>query len=215
MKIKVITLLLVLSMALSLSACGGGAAPDAANNVTYRNELLGISFTLPSGWYEMALTEKNFSTTSGTTGDLSQMEKDGDEEYIYLTLGRFANKKVDAGEKHIGLELYADKLEGTDSLATAVDDYIFLMTQPNEDGGQWTLKDQYSKTLGSNSYAVVVFTVPNADNELFEVMGFVHPVKEGFYLTLEADYWPENKNAVKEIESLVEKALSVSATPAA
>lgn len=130
---KLSSILLSLVLLFSLTACGslpgvdngddnstagtgtGSEYEDNAvqlvDNTVYYNEYIGLSYTVPSGWWSYSVRQDNFSTNKGTTDALSKLDVRYSDGYAYMFLGDFANLQYSSNKSHIGIALYAEQYE--------------------------------------------------------------------------------------------------------
>ena len=74
------------------------------------------------------------------------------------------------------------------------------------DANTYELLDSDSISINGLRYERRVFEViREEDNYLF--LTLTRPVNNGYYLTIKVSYWPENKNAEKQIINAISRAM--------
>ena len=183
----------------SLSIEGGEAgegyeyeydATRLTEDTTYYNEYLGFSYTMPAGWWLYTLSEDNFTTTQGVTGDYTLLDIVRGETYTYLNLISCANLQFSTRNNHVGVDLYAESVIGVDTLEGYVEDALDYILDPYEDE-TYDLISEDSFNYSGKEYAVLHINV-NRESEPYEMLYAFCALNDDYFLTVNLNYWPEN-----------------------
>jgi hypothetical protein len=191
---------------------GGDEVNDVESNavktdrdITYVNGYLGVSFTVPKGWWLYDVNSDNFSEDEGDTGDPAALDIYFDGGQSYISLISFANLQYSGKDNHLGFDINAESLEEISSLAEYMEYYEAFMLEP-ENGTEYSMLDSGRIDINGSDYEKRVFLVsPPSEGREYELMTLTRPAGENFYLTIVASYWPENRNAQASIISAVGK----------
>ena len=201
---------------LSIENNGGGAAvgyeyEDEATKLTedttYYNEYLGLSYTLPAGWWLYTLTEDNFSATQGVTGDYSLLDISRGETYTYMNLISCANLQYSTKDNHVGVDLYAESVIGVDTLEGYVEDALDYLLEPYEDE-TYELISQDAFTHNGIEYTICYIYV-DRESEPYEMLYAFCELENDYYLTVNLNYWIENTDVEKILKDKVLANLSI------
>lgn len=217
-------LALLLAALLCLSA-GCGAADDEGDYdaqayeedarqlteaTTYYNDLLGLRYTVPSGWWLYEVNSDNFSTTQGTTGDELSLDVLRGEGLAYLPMISFANLQYSNRDNHISIQIDAERTDTADSLAAYAQEYTDYMLEPVEDLEDYELLESWEADIGGVPCWRIVFLVPQEDQADYCIMSLLFDTGTGYYLGIHANYWADNEGAVDSILQSIEGSLAFS-----
>lgn len=212
---KILCLVICLCMLFTLTACSGigeeqgeitdieKSATQTTENTTYLNEYLGFSFTVPSGWWIYSINSENFSTAAGATADAMNMDFSESEMYSIATFISTANMQYSYKNNHISFHLSAEKVTDIDDISLYMEqEYIPFMIEPY-DGDPYILESQEQVTINDIAFEQVLFTVQQESRE-YKSLCLVTEVQNGYFLSFEISYWPENSDATNYVYSIVE-----------
>ena len=178
---------------------------DAA---TYENTFLGVSFTVPAGWWQYHRNAENFNDKPATTADTSTLDIRMDEGYRQISLGKFASLQDSTKSNHLGVAFYAERIDGLDTLDLYVEDYEDYMLEPVDGYEDYILLDSFSEELLGRTFECRQFEIPQ-DGGAYNVLALMAEIENGYFLVIEADFWPENSAAVRNVLTLLEGGLGL------
>jgi len=187
------------------------SAERVKDTVTFYNGYLGISLTVPAGWWLYSIDEDNFNDSAIYTASPSLLDiyygEDGiySDPYYYIYLANIGNLQYSSKSNHIGVEIYAEMIEGVETLDDYVAEYINYVLE-TYDSPPYTLLDTEQTILHGRVFQQSSF---NADQEGRPFLASIMTceVNDGYYLTFECSYWPENKSALESIRQFLEDGL--------
>jgi hypothetical protein len=174
----------------------------------YTNTYLGFSYTIPKGYWLYSVNENNFAedaslTESPDTFDVGYGE-DAGYEYSYIDLVSFANLQDSTRDNHIGIDISAEALDGVDSIDSYMEYYEAYLLEPDEN--TYKLIDSAQMEINGEQYeARYIEVVREEDN--YNYLALTRKVDNNFFLTILANYWPDNRNAEKIIIESLSKAM--------
>ena len=187
-------------------------AKELRENTTFRNTFLGLEFTAPQGWWVYDCAPENFTTKpDGQTfpSDMSVYEEDGSSFIYLIDLGTLQDSRE---RDQSDLYIYAQKLKNENNLA----DYTQAIKEltkgktDDEDDREYVFTKEESRTIGSIEFNMLYFDVgPDMDNNYLCVF-LLAPLNNGYFLTMETSYWPENDSALEEMCEILAKNLKFS-----
>ena len=215
----VCVLLVVFSTGCSLDELlGGGTGEEYAyegtavkytSDTTYYNTYLGVSYTVPTGWWLYEINEDNFSEVADSTSNEGVLDISANGDYYYMDLISCANLQYSNKDNHVGVDLSVEKVSGIATLDEYMLDYEEWMLEPLADGSAYTLVESDQDTIGGVTYEKRLFSVPQGDSPYY-VSTWTCGVKEGYFLTIYVNYWPENDTAESTVKNLLETNLTIS-----
>jgi len=208
---------------LALTACSGGdildrlggegdsdaleyeaGAVKLENDTTYYNDYIGASLNIPVGWYVYDVSADNFATSEGTTSDTGTLDIYMGDGYRDMFLIDCATLQDSSKDNHMGFTVYAEQVDDIATLSEYMADYESLQTGHYE----YTLLDEDSAQISGQFFEVRLFEVDN-DGHNYYYLNFVCEASGGYFLVIEASYWPANTDAPGYIESYLQNNLIV------
>jgi hypothetical protein len=209
-----------LTEALSSMGIGGGSDSEeeydrAANaekvtkETRYYNDFLGLSYSVPKGWWLYDLNQENLSDSKGDiTGDdamdISYNDYEG-KDLSYLWLVSFGNLQADTSDNHLGFDIDARAIEGITTMSAYMDYFEEYMLEPTEDA-DYTLTDSQQITINGTPFELRDYLVDREEAD-FQVVTYSCQIKEGYFLNISVDYWPEHTKARQVILESITKSL--------
>ena len=175
---------------------------------TYYNGFLGFAYTVPAGWWIYTVNADNFAASAAANATLATLDVSFDEDYnyMYMYMAYMGNLQYSAGKSHIGVSISAEKIEDVATLEEYIDEYVEYMLEPYENRETFTLLEEDSAQINGRPFMLRVFNVEQEDRPYY-CISYTCAVNGGYFLTVRADYWPENKYAPDSIRSLIEDSL--------
>ena len=179
-------------------------ATQLTEDTTYYNRYLGVSTTIPKGWWLYECDVNNYQTDPAATADVAALDIRESSGYRSLTLIRYANLQYSNRDGHLEFSLLADQINQISSFDAYMEDYLeYLLTSKN--GIQYELVDQGSFLLGEQEVRSVLLTATYEDSGVsYGYYSAVIPVSQGYYLVIDATYWPQNTEAPALIQQHIE-----------
>ena len=177
-------------------------------DITYQNSYLGFSYTIPKDWWLYSLNEDNFSPDPSYTANPETLDisygVDAGFDYSYIDLVDFANLRDSRRDNHIGYYISAETLDGINSLEEYMEYLEAYMLQPDE--YNYELLDSSQITINGIVYEKRDYEViREAANFIY--VTYTRPVRDNYYLTIKASYWPANRNAESFIVNSLSRAM--------
>jgi len=180
-------------------------AEKLSETTTYYNGFLGFSYTIPSGWWLYRMNSENFTAAAADSAAESLLDIFFGEDYDFIEMANIANLQYSSSDSHIGVYISAEKLEDVQTLDDYMDEYLDYMLEPG-DGDQYTLAEEDTAEINGRYFAICVFDV-DQENRPYRIITYTCEVNSGYFLTLLANYWPENRNALNNIRGFIEEGL--------
>ena len=174
-------------------------------STTYYNSFLGVAYTVPSGWWIYGEYPDNFSTAQETTTSEATFDVYIDDGYSYLDLISFANLQYSTRDNHIGMVIYAEKDDGIETLDAFIIEHVDYMLLPYDDD-TYSLEGEGQEMIHGRLFEWRDFKVYRSDSP-YNIITYSCEVNGGYYLTIEANYWPKNKKAPQSIRKFIEEGL--------
>jgi hypothetical protein len=204
------------SLVISLSACaqrsaqgnGNGYAEDAIRleqALACFNSYVGVSFTIPRGWWLYDLNTANFSPDPADTADTSTFDIIYEDDSIRMDLISFANLRSFKRNKYLGFEMSMEYREEYSGETPERGEYWGHFEGFIPENPQDTLIDSGVITLGGASFEKHIYEAAQPNNLRIITLGT--SLKTGYFLNIQAVYWAENKNAENLIIELINNAL--------
>ena len=195
---------------------GGNTYEDNAtqigSNTTYYNDYLGLSYTVKSGWWCYDLDTDNFAGSAGQTGYNNLYIASGtsgfwNAGYEEIFLAHFGNMQYSNNNQHVSIELYALKIEGANTLNAFANCLIEYNEAPYTDGRPGDdLVETYTATIDGRQFMACVFLKENGEYDYYYTL-YITEMKDGFYLVIQGDYWPENTDGEDEVVGILNDCL--------
>jgi len=209
---------------ISLSACVKQSAPDNDSGygedairleqaLACSNTYVGVSFTVPKGWWLHDLNTANFSPDPDDTADAAAFDIIYDENSLRMELISFANlrslhQNKYNQNKYLGFEMNAEYSQEYSEETLNRADYWghfaeFIPINPRD-----ALISSGIITIGSASFEKHIYEAAPPLNDL-RIITLGTLLKTGYFLNISAVYWGKNKNAETLIIELISNALAL------
>jgi len=184
-------------------------AVKLSRDTKYYNDYLGISYTVPKGWWCYDVDESNLSESRGETGDSILLDVDyGDfKNYSYskIWLMSFGSLEKSTSDNHLGFSFVARSLNGINNISGFMKYYELYMLEPT-DNEEYTLLESEQLNIKGKLFELRDYLVTR-EKDNFNIITLSCEVKNGYFLNIMVDYWPENKNAKRAIIESVTKGI--------
>ena len=198
------------SMSSSNTSDGDYSYEDEAQKMekdtTYYNGFLGFSYTIPNGWWIYERNDINFTDSAEGSATEALLDINYGDTYNFIDLITFANMQYSSKDNHLGLYVSAEKVEGAETMEAYMDDYVEYMLEPLG-SDTYELTGQDTAEIQGRHFEVRYYDVDQSGRP-YCIATYTCAASNGYFLSLEANYWPENKNALENIRSFIEKGLS-------
>ena len=203
-----------LLLALTFPACSnrykhkgyGEEAIRLAQALACHNTNLGISFTVPKGWWLYDLNTANFSPDPEDTADAAAFDYiyTGDDSFS-MELMSIANLRYPERKKHLGFDISIESRKNSQEIGEFKSHYEKFIPE-----GEWniTLIDSGLTVINSVSFRKHVFEVSLPKNS-FRIIDLTTVLETGDFLNITVRYWLKNKNAEHYILGIINRALTV------
>lgn len=190
------------------------AMTQLTENVTYHTTYLGVTNTLPKGWWTYDIDSNNVSTDPELTDDRATLaidfSTDSENEYMYL-LG-ISNTNDSNRGNYTSLSFEAEKFESfptADDLSLYAEDYVEYLELPYEDGTPgWEFVEMSIETINDKQWAISYLYSPETDDYYAASMIYASTaVNDGYFLNIFMYYYPENTSAESSLRKHIEKNL--------
>jgi hypothetical protein len=186
------------------------AAEQLAEDTTYHNPWLEFYFTVPAGWWKYETDANNFPEHRAPAAEQKSPDISDYGEYSYMYLGRFGSMHYSSRNSHIGVTLYAERYTSTNTLDSFMTAYDEKMQARQENGITYSLAEIARDEINGREFAIHTFTVGQADRD-YQMAAYCCAMNDGYFLIMEADYWPDNSDAPGLIRALIENNLELTA----
>jgi hypothetical protein len=177
----------------------------------YYNDFLGVSYSIPKGWWLYDLNQENLSESKGdiTNDDAMSINYDDYEgkDLSSLWIMSFGNLQSDTSDNHLGFDIDARAIEGIESISAYMDYFEEYMLEPTEDAS-YEITDSQQITINGIPFELRDYLV-DRDEDDFYIVTYSCRIKEGYFLNIIVDYWPENTKARKAILDSITKSLEI------
>jgi len=184
-------------------------AVKLSKEIAYYNDYLGISYTIPRGWWLYEASGENLGESKGTITDDITMDIDYGkyESYAYsnIWLLSFGNLKESSQDNHLGFYLDAISLEGVNDMAGYMKYYETFMLEPTDDAA-YRMTDSRQITIKGKPFELRDYLVSREEDN-FQIMTLSCQVKQGYFFNMAVDYWPDNARAKQTIIDSITKAV--------
>jgi len=191
------------------------AAVKTEEEITYTNAYLGFSYTIPKDWWLYDINDDNFNPDPSYTASPEILDIDYGTnlgfDYNYIDLCYFANLRDSRKDNHIGYYIYAETLDGIDTLEEYMEYLRECMLRPDKntyesDTGREMLNGT-KEVINGIQYEKRFYVVVRQEASNFILVTYTRPARENYYLTIKANYWPNNRNAETFISDSLTKAM--------
>jgi len=179
------------------------------DDTTFYNDYLGVSYTIPKGWWLYDLSEDNFSEDKGDVSDPILMDivfndySDYNDSLIWLI--NFGNLESSTRNNHLGFTLEARSLDGTSGITNFKRYFEDYMLEPTENE-EYTLIESEQANINGKVFELTDYLVTREKDD-FNIVTLICEVKNGYFFIVMVDYWPENTKAKENIIESVGKAI--------
>jgi hypothetical protein len=135
-----------------------------------------------------------------------EIRLDGEAEFAELIA--VGNEQYSSSGTHLGLDWTVERVAGKKTLSEYMDYYNEYMTDESYSGGVFRLQESGRVEINGRVWERRVYTID--ESEPYYVLCLVTEVKNGFFLSVSATYWPENERAEEQVLEHVEKQLQIS-----
>ena len=179
-------------------------------DAAYYNDFLGISYTVPKGWWLYEASAENLDESKGVITDdiLMELIYDNYEGYVSTNawLMFFGNLEKSSQDNHLGFDLDARSLDGITDIAGFMKYFEIYMLEPTDEE-TYSLIDSRQAVIKGKPFEIRNYLVTRDKEENFCVMTLSCQVKNGYFLNIKADYWADNTKAKDAIIDSVSKAI--------
>jgi len=224
MKKKILILLVALMVLWSLSACTyieelvssysanlddeyayEETAARISEETTYYNSYLGVSYTIPSGWWLYEVYEENFNQMPSTTTDPTVLDIYRGSNYLYMDMLSYASLQYSTKDNHLGFDISAEKVEGVSNLAEYMPVFEEFMLEPTSEA-DYVLLAASQMEIAGQTFERRTFEVQRPEAP-YKIMSLTCAVNDGYYLTILGNYWPKYTDAEEKIIEVVNAGL--------
>jgi hypothetical protein len=180
-----------------------------AEDASYYNDFLGISYTIPKTWWLYDLNGKNFNSakggiTSEVSMDIGRNNNDG-REHSQLWLVSFGNLVTSSYDNHLGFNLDARSIKGTTDISDFMEYFEGFMMEPTDEE-RYRLIDSRQVDIGGKIFELRDYHVSRRAVD-YCIITLSCDVKNGYFFNVYVDYWPNNRNAKQQVIDSVTKAI--------
>ena len=186
-------------------------AVKLTREVSCYNDYLGVSYTIPKGWWLYYLNEDNFGESKGTITDDITMDigygDHNDYSFSNIWLVDFGNLEKAEKDNHLGFSLDARSLKDINDMPGYMKYFEMFMLEPAE-GREYQLTSSEQISIKGKPFELRNYLVTQGDeSEDFCVLTFSCQIKQGYFFNISVDYWAENTKAKQAIIDSVGKAI--------
>jgi len=213
---KTILAVLILSAALcgckrtQLSTEEHANAVRLTEDASYYNDFLGISYTIPKTWWIFDVNGRNVSASKGgITSDVSMdIGHDNSDGRVssQLWLLSFANLVTSSYDSHLGFNLDARSLRGTNDISSFMEYFESFMLEPTDEE-RYKLIDSMQVDINGKIFELRDFLVSRRDSADYCILTLSCEVKHGYFFNVYVDYWANNRDAKQQVIDSVTKAI--------
>ena len=203
-----------------INAVRGSSAEEAAGDdwhaeklkkdTGYYNDFLGISYSVPKGWWLYEVNEENFGKSKGDITDDISMDILFGQFYDYnfssIWLMAFGNLEKSEKDNHLGFDLDARSIDGINDMAGYMKYFEAFMLEPEEDK-EYKLTDSRQITVNEKKFELRDYLVTREDSVNYHIVTLTCQVKNGYFFNIKADYWTDNTRAINAVIDSVGKAV--------
>lgn len=156
---------------------------------TYYNDYLGVSITVPAGFWLYEADPDNFTEQQGLTGSYGQLSPQSYGTGEYLMLIDYANLQYSNRDNHVSFFVFGERVDGVTDLASYMEQDEEYRLEP-EEGIEYSIIESESFTLGDTEGAYRVYECKYTDDDYrYFLSTYVFPVGGDFYLTVQSSYY--------------------------
>ena len=183
-------------------------AQKIAEDTTYYNTFLGVTYTAPSGWWIYEINGENFSETASETANATGLDIYSQDGYEFIKMASIANLQFSSKSNHMGVDISAEKIEGIETIEDYMESHIEYMLEPY--GGEtYSLVEVDEVDINGTLFQTSVVEVTRDDDEDYRIISFICEVNDGYFLTVSANYWVTNSKAIETATDILKDALKI------
>jgi len=185
-------------------------AARLAEDASYYNDYLGISYTIQKAWWIYDVNEKNFSRSKGgitseVSMDIGHNNSDG-RFHSQLWLLSFANLVTSSYDNHLGFNLDARSIRGVNDISGFMEYFEGFMLEPTNEE-RYRLIDSQQVDIGGKNFEMRDYLVSRRNSADYCILTLSCDVKNGYFFNVYVDYWPGNRDAKQQIIDSVTKSI--------
>jgi hypothetical protein len=186
-------------------------AEKVTKEIRYYNDFLGVSYSVPKGWWLYDLNQENLSEFKGDITDdyamdISYDDYDG-KDSSRLWILSFGNLQSDTHDNHLGFDIGAWAIEGVTSMPAYMNYFEEYMLEPEEDA-TYKMTDSQQITINGIPFELRDYLVDRVEDD-FQIVTYSCRIKEGYFLNIIVDYWPQHTKARQVILDSITKSLEL------
>lgn len=177
-------------------------------DTSYHNGYLGLSLTVPQGWWTYHIDADNFTDTPSKSTDKKSLHFYEENGYKYLDLASFANLQYSSELLHIGFEVDAEWYEDISTLSEYME--IFETDMLENHDAMYTLEESGLMQINGTLFEKRLYLSQSSNNtthDPFCILTLTAETANGFFLTFWCTYWEENTQAQDTIEQALTQGL--------
>ena len=211
--LPILALLLICAVT-TLAGCNRNPANEygavrLSRDTRYYNDYLGFSYAIPRNWWVYDINEYNLSISRGEIDDDISMDiaLGKYENYLYsnIWLMAFGNVENVAHNNHLGFGFDARLLDGINDIAGFMEYFEIFMLEPTV-MEEYSLLDSQQINIAGKTFELREYLVTREDM-YFNVITLSCQVKQGYFLNISVDFWPDNQNARQTIIDSVSRSV--------
>jgi len=171
--------------------------------LTCYNTSMGISLTVPNGWWLEDLNTANFSPNSDETADPSTFDIIYDDNSSRMELIRFANLRYPNRKKYICFEISVESNE----ISPENGEFDGFKPKNQQDGNIEAIETGIV-TINNTNFEKKIYKISRSSG-YFMVINFTTDINTEYLLSITAAYRQKNKNAESIINKLINNALTL------
>lgn len=175
---------------------------------TYYNDYLGLTMTLPAGYWVYEVNSENLSTAQGLTSkrDLLALNQfDGGEA---LTFINYANLKDDSRQSHLDYYLIAERYDDYTTFDDFYEMNLDYYLEPTEDAEYELVEERKIEANGVEGTLAVLHVTASEGYSYGNAFATL-PLANGFFLTIEVSFYEENTAAIDNIVTHISEVFSI------
>ena len=173
---------------------------------SYHNAYLGFSFTLPAGWWLHDINSANLSLERGDTSDPALLDIIYGDNYRYMNLAHFSNLSSSSRRNYLGFYLSAEFWENV----RTINDFMPIFEEQIAKiyGDSLVLLIADIENIGEYSFEKRIYEISRQTGS-FRIVTMSAAAQNGYFLTMIAYYWSDNRNADSYIFDALGRAMTL------